>query len=280
MDNEDRIDPVRIYLKEIGKIPLLHQEEEACLARKMALGDADAKRKLTEANLRLVVSVAKQYTGSGMSFLDLIQEGNLGLIRAAERFDWSKGHRFSTYATWWIRQAISRAIADQSRTIRIPVHMSETMSRLSRVSGRLFQELGREATEEELAEGMGISVEKLRQIRDFSREPVSLESPVGDEEDGRLADLIRDEQIPVPSETVEAAQLAADLTAILSTLPERERRVLKLRFGLEDGHAHTLEEVGREFFVTRERIRQIEAKALDKLKKKGWARMLEDYLDH
>lgn len=273
-------DAVRAYLKEIGKIPLLGPEEEARLAQKMAAGDEEAKRRLTEANLRLVVSIAKHYTGRGMAFLDLIQEGNLGLIKAADRFDHSKGYRFSTYATWWIRQAVSRAIADQSRTIRIPVHMVETMNRLARTSRRLFQELGREPTEEEVASRMGLSVTKIHQIRKFSQEPVSLETPVGEEEDSRLADFIRDEQVPVPSEAVEFSQLQANLNEVLDALPEREGRVLRLRFGLADGQPHTLEEVGREFHVTRERIRQIEAKALRKLRKRGWALMLEDYLDH
>ena len=258
-------DPVRMYLKEIGKVPLLSAEEEIELAKKMEDGDEDAKKKLAEANLRLVVSIAKRYVGRGMLFLDLIQEGNLGLIKAVEKFDYRKGYKFSTYATWWIRQAITRAIADQARTIRIPVHMVETINKLIRVSRQLLQELGREPLPEEIAEEMDIPVERVREILKISQEPVSLETPIGEEEDSHLGDFIQDENVPVPAEAAAFTLLKEQLVDVLGTLTEREQKVLRLRFGLDDGRARTLEEVGKEFKVTRERIRQIEAKALRKL---------------
>ncbi len=272
-------DPVRMYLKEIGKVPLLSAEEEVELAKRMELGDQEAKNKLAEANLRLVVSIAKRYVGRGMLFLDLIQEGNLGLIKAVEKFDYSKGYKFSTYATWWIRQAITRAIADQARTIRIPVHMVETINKLIRVSRQLLQELGREPTPEEIAEEMKMPVEKVREILKISQEPVSLETPIGEEEDSHLGDFIQDEQVPVPAEAAAFELLKEQLNEVLDTLTEREQKVLRLRFGLDDGKARTLEEVGRQFNVTRERIRQIEAKALRKLRHPSRSRKLKDYLD-
>ena len=267
-------DPVRMYLKEIGKVPLLTAEEEIELAKRMELGDEEAKKKLCEANLRLVVSIAKRYVGRGMLFLDLIQEGNLGLIKAVDKFDWKKGYKFSTYATWWIRQAITRSIADQARTIRIPVHMVETINKLIRISRQLLQEYGREPTPEEIAKEMDITVEKVREILKIAQEPVSLETPIGEEEDSHLGDFIPDDDVPAPSEAAAFSMLKEQLVEVLDTLTERERKVLKLRFGLEDGRARTLEEVGRQFDVTRERIRQIEAKALRKLSKK-----LKDYLE-
>ena len=300
-------DPVRMYLKEIGKVPLLSAEEEIELAQKMEAGemaksqleeagdDLDdeakkelqklvaqgdyAKKKLAEANLRLVVSIAKRYVGRGMLFLDLIQEGNLGLIKAVEKFDYRKGYKFSTYATWWIRQAITRAIADQARTIRIPVHMVETINKLIRVSRQLLQELGREPTPEEIAEEMDIPVERVREILKISQEPVSLETPIGEEEDSHLGDFIQDDNVPVPAEAAAFTLLKEQLVEVLGTLTEREQKVLCLRFGLEDGRARTLEEVGKEFDVTRERIRQIEAKALRKLRHPSRSRKLKDYLD-
>ena len=272
-------DPVRMYLKEIGKVPLLSADEETELARRMEEGDEEAKKKLAEANLRLVVSIAKRYVGRGMLFLDLIQEGNLGLIKAVEKFDYSKGYKFSTYATWWIRQAITRAIADQARTIRIPVHMVETINKLVRVQRQLLQELGREATPEEIAEKMDISVERVREIQKISQEPVSLETPIGEEEDSHLGDFLPDENVPVPDEAAAFTMLREQLDEVLGTLTEREQRVLKLRFGLDDGKARTLEEVGKEFKVTRERIRQIEAKALRKLRHPSRSRKLRDFLD-
>ena len=255
-------DPVRMYLKEIGKVPLLTAEEEKELAMKMEAGDMEAKKRLAEANLRLVVSIAKRYVGRGMLFLDLIQEGNLGLIKAVEKFDYRKGYKFSTYATWWIRQAITRAIADQARTIRIPVHMVETINKLIRVQRQLLQELGREPYPEEIAEKMGLPVERVREIQKISQEPVSLETPIGEEEDSHLGDFIQDDNVPVPAEAAAFTLLKEQLVEVLGTLTEREQKVLCLRFGLEDGRARTLEEVGKEFDVTRERIRQIEAKAL------------------
>ena len=255
-------DPVRMYLKEIGKVPLLSAEEEIELAKRMELGDQEAKKRLAEANLRLVVSIAKRYVGRGMLFLDLIQEGNLGLIKAVEKFDYRKGYKFSTYATWWIRQAITRAIADQARTIRIPVHMVETINKLIRVSRQLLQELGREPTPEEIAAEMNMPVERVREILKISQEPVSLETPIGEEEDSHLGDFIQDDNVPVPADAAAFTLLKEQLEEVLGTLTEREQKVLTLRFGLEDGRARTLEEVGREFNVTRERIRQIEAKAL------------------
>ena len=258
-------DPVRMYLKEIGKVPLLSAEEEIELAKKMEEGDEEAKKKLAEANLRLVVSIAKRYVGRGMLFLDLIQEGNLGLIKAVEKFDYRKGYKFSTYATWWIRQAITRAIADQARTIRIPVHMVETINKLIRVSRQLLQELGREPTPEEIAKEMNMPVDRVREILKISQEPVSLETPIGEEEDSHLGDFIQDDNVPVPADAAAFTLLREQLNEVLDTLTEREQKVLKLRFGLDDGRARTLEEVGREFNVTRERIRQIEAKALRKL---------------
>ena len=258
-------DPVRMYLKEIGKVPLLTAEEEIELAKRMELGDEEAKKRLAEANLRLVVSIAKRYVGRGMLFLDLIQEGNLGLIKAVEKFDYRKGYKFSTYATWWIRQAITRAIADQARTIRIPVHMVETINKLIRVSRQLLQELGREPTPEEIAEEMNMPVERVREILKISQEPVSLETPIGEEEDSHLGDFIQDDNVPVPADAAAFTLLKEQLVEVLSTLTDREQKVLRLRFGLDDGRARTLEEVGKEFNVTRERIRQIEAKALRKL---------------
>ncbi len=300
-------DPVRMYLKEIGKVPLLNADEEIELAKQMEAGDMAlieleesgdeldeetkkqlqtlvtvgdrAKKKLAEANLRLVVSIAKRYVGRGMLFLDLIQEGNLGLIKAVEKFDYRKGYKFSTYATWWIRQAITRAIADQARTIRIPVHMVETINKLIRVSRQLLQELGREATPEEIAEEMDIPVERVREILKISQEPVSLETPIGEEEDSHLGDFIQDENVPVPADAAAFTLLKEQLVEVLSTLTEREQKVLRLRFGLDDGRARTLEEVGKEFNVTRERIRQIEAKALRKLRHPSRSRKLRDYLE-
>lgn len=300
-------DPVRMYLKEIGKVPLLNADEEIELAKEMEAGEtaaaqmeklADdlepdarkeleelvvrgdaAKKKLAEANLRLVVSIAKRYVGRGMLFLDLIQEGNLGLIKAVEKFDYRKGYKFSTYATWWIRQAITRAIADQARTIRIPVHMVETINKLIRVSRQLLQELGREPSPEEIAEEMEVPVERVREILKISQEPVSLETPIGEEEDSHLGDFIQDENVPVPAEAAASTLLREQLVEVLSTLTEREQKVLRLRFGLDDGRNRTLEEVGKEFNVTRERIRQIEAKALRKLRHPSRSRKLRDYLE-
>ena len=272
-------DPVRMYLKEIGKVPLLTADEEKELAMKMEAGDADAKKRLAEANLRLVVSIAKRYVGRGMLFLDLIQEGNLGLIKAVEKFDYRKGYKFSTYATWWIRQAITRAIADQARTIRIPVHMVETINKLIRVSRQLLQELGREPTPEEIADEMNMPVERVREILKISQEPVSLETPIGEEEDSHLGDFIQDDNVPVPADAAAFTLLKEQLVEVLGTLTEREQKVLRLRFGLDDGRARTLEEVGKEFNVTRERIRQIEAKALRKLRHPSRSRKLKDYLD-
>ena len=272
-------DPVRMYLKEIGKVPLLSAEEEIKLAQRMEEGDEDAKKRLAEANLRLVVSIAKRYVGRGMLFLDLIQEGNLGLIKAVEKFDYRKGYKFSTYATWWIRQAITRAIADQARTIRIPVHMVETINKLIRVSRQLLQELGREPTPEEIAEEMHMSVERVREILKISQEPVSLETPIGEEEDSHLGDFIQDDNVPVPADAAAFTMLKEQLEDVLSTLTDREQKVLRLRFGLDDGRARTLEEVGKEFNVTRERIRQIEEKALRKLRHPSRSRKLKDYLD-
>ena len=272
-------DPVRMYLKEIGKVPLLTAEEEVDLAQTMEAGDEEAKKRLAEANLRLVVSIAKRYVGRGMLFLDLIQEGNLGLIKAVEKFDYRKGYKFSTYATWWIRQAITRAIADQARTIRIPVHMVETINKLIRVSRQLLQELGREPTPEEISKEMNMSVERVREILKISQEPVSLETPIGEEEDSHLGDFIRDDNAPIPADAAAFTMLKEQLEEVLDTLTEREQKVLRLRFGLDDGRARTLEEVGREFNVTRERIRQIEAKALRKLRHPSRSRKLKDYLD-
>ena len=272
-------DPVRMYLKEIGKVPLLTAEEEKELAMQMEAGDAEAKKRLAEANLRLVVSIAKRYVGRGMLFLDLIQEGNLGLIKAVEKFDYRKGYKFSTYATWWIRQAITRAIADQARTIRIPVHMVETINKLIRVQRQLLQELGREPTPEEIAEELDMPVDRVREILKISQEPVSLETPIGEEEDSHLGDFIQDDNVPVPSEAAAFTLLKEQLVEVLGTLTEREQKVLCLRFGLDDGRARTLEEVGKEFDVTRERIRQIEAKALRKLRHPSRSRKLKDYLD-
>ncbi|MDO4370604.1 MAG: RNA polymerase sigma factor RpoD [Clostridia bacterium] len=272
-------DPVRMYLKEIGKVPLLSAEEEIELARRMEEGDENAKKRLCEANLRLVVSIAKRYVGRGMLFLDLIQEGNLGLIKAVEKFDYRKGYKFSTYATWWIRQAITRAIADQARTIRIPVHMVETINKLIRVSRQLLQEKGREPLPEEIAEEMGIPEDKVREIIKIAQEPVSLETPIGEEEDSHLGDFIPDDDAPAPAEAAAFTLLKEQLMSVLSTLTPREEMVLKLRFGLEDGRARTLEEVGKEFKVTRERIRQIEAKALRKLRHPSRSRKLKDSID-
>ena len=272
-------DPVRMYLKEIGRIPLLSSEEEIELAKRMEEGDEEAKKKLSEANLRLTVSIAKRYLGRGMQFLDLIQEGNLGLIKAVEKFDYTKGFKFSTYATWWIRQSITRAIADQARTIRIPVHMVETMNRVNRTSRRLLQEYGREPTPEEIAEAMNLPVERVLEISKISQEPVSLETPIGEEEDSHLGDFIQDEHIPVPADEAAHTLLREQLEKVMDTLSEREQKVLALRFGLEDGKPHTLEEVGREFQVTRERIRQIEAKALRKLRHPTRSRKLRDFLE-
>ena len=267
-------DPVRMYLKEIGKVPLLSAEEEIELAQRMEEGDQEAKKRLAEANLRLVVSIAKRYVGRGMLFLDLIQEGNLGLIKAVEKFDYRKGYKFSTYATWWIRQAITRAIADQARTIRIPVHMVETINKLIRVSRQLLQELGREPTPEEIAEEMNMPVDRVREILKISQE-----TPIGEEEDSHLGDFIQDDNVPVPSDAAAFTLLKEQLVEVLGTLTEREQKVLRLRFGLDDGRARTLEEVGKEFNVTRERIRQIEAKALRKLRHPSRSRKLKDYLD-
>ena len=272
-------DPVRMYLKEIGKVPLLSAEEEIELAKKMELGDQEAKKRLAEANLRLVVSIAKRYVGRGMLFLDLIQEGNLGLIKAVEKFDYRKGYKFSTYATWWIRQAITRAIADQARTIRIPVHMVETINKLIRVSRQLLQELGREPSPEEIAAEMNMPVDRVREILKISQEPVSLETPIGEEEDSHLGDFIQDDNVPVPADAAAFMLLKEQLVEVLGTLTEREQKVLCLQFGLDDGRARTLEEVGKEFNVTRERIRQIEAKALRKLRHPSRSRKLKDYLD-
>jgi len=272
-------DPVRMYLKEIGKVPLLSADEENDLAKRMETGDESAKKRLAEANLRLVVSIAKRYVGRGMLFLDLIQEGNLGLIKAVEKFDYHKGFKFSTYATWWIRQAITRAIADQARTIRIPVHMVETINKLIRIQRQLLQELGREPIPEEIAALMNLSVERVREIQKISQEPVSLETPIGEEEDSHLGDFIQDENVPVPADAATFTLLKEQLVDVLGTLTEREQKVLKLRFGLEDGRARTLEEVGKEFNVTRERIRQIEAKALRKLRHPSRSRKLKDYLE-
>ena len=272
-------DPVRMYLKEIGKVPLLSADEEVELAKRMAEGDEDAKKRLAEANLRLVVSIAKRYVGRGMLFLDLIQEGNLGLIKAVEKFDYHKGFKFSTYATWWIRQAITRAIADQARTIRIPVHMVETINKLIRVSRQLLQELGREPTPEEIAAELDMPVERVREILKISQEPVSLDTPIGEEEDSHLGDFIQDDNVPVPAEAAAQTLLKEQLDEVLDTLTEREQKVLRLRFGMDDGRARTLEEVGKEFDVTRERIRQIEAKALRKLRHPSRSRKLRDYLD-
>ena len=272
-------DPVRMYLKEIGKVPLLSAEEEIELALRMEQGDEEAKKKLAEANLRLVVSIAKRYVGRGMLFLDLIQEGNLGLIKAVEKFDYRKGFKFSTYATWWIRQAITRAIADQARTIRIPVHMVETINKLIRVSRQLLQELGREPTPEEIAEEMKMTVDRVREILKISQEPVSLETPIGEEEDSHLGDFIQDDNVPVPVDAAAYTLLREQLEEVLDTLTDREKKVLSLRFGLEDGRGRTLEEVGKEFNVTRERIRQIEAKALRKLRHPTRSRKLRDYLE-
>ena len=272
-------DPVRMYLKEIGKVPLLTADEEIELAKRMEQGDDDAKKRLCEANLRLVVSIAKRYVGRGMLFLDLIQEGNLGLIKAVDKFDYTKGYKFSTYATWWIRQAITRSIADQARTIRIPVHMVETINKLIRVSRQLLQELGREPSPEEIADEMGLSVDKVREIQKVAQEPVSLETPIGEEEDSHLGDFIPDEDVPQPVEAAAFSMLKEQLVEVLDTLTDREQKVLKLRFGLEDGRARTLEEVGKEFEVTRERIRQIEAKALRKLRHPSRSKKLKDYLE-
>ena len=272
-------DPVKIYLKEIGRVPLLTAEEEIELATRMAQGDKYARKRLSEANLRLVVSIAKRYVGRGMLFLDLIQEGNLGLIKAVEKFDYRKGFKFSTYATWWIRQAITRAIADQARTIRIPVHMVETINKLIRVSRQLLQELGREPTPEEIAEEMKMPVERVREILKISQEPVSLETPIGEEEDSHLGDFIQDDNVPVPVDAAAYTLLREQLEEVLDTLTDREKKVLSLRFGLEDGRGRTLEEVGKEFNVTRERIRQIEAKALRKLRHPTRSRKLRDYLE-
>ena len=272
-------DPVRMYLKEIGKVPLLSADEEIEFAKRLEEGVDEAKKRLSEANLRLVVSIAKRYVGRGMQFLDLIQEGNLGLIKAVEKYDYRKGFKFSTYATWWIRQAITRAIADQARTIRIPVHMVETINKLVRVQRQLLQELGREPSPEEIAENMDIPVERVREIQKISQEPVSLETPIGEEEDSHLGDFIQDDNVPVPAEAAASTLLKEQLVEVLGTLTEREQKVLRLRFGMDDGRARTLEEVGKEFNVTRERIRQIEAKALRKLRHPSRSRKLRDYLD-
>ncbi len=272
-------DPVRMYLKEIGKVPLLDNDAELVLAEKMAHGDVEAKKQLVEANLRLVVSIAKRYVGKGMFFLDLIQEGNLGLMKAVDKFDYRKGYKFSTYATWWIRQAITRAIADQARTIRIPVHMVETIHKVSRYSRQLLQEYGREASAEEIAEKMGTSADKVREIMKIAQDPVSLETPIGEEEDTHLGDFIQDDDSPAPAEAASYALLREQLNEVLHTLTPREEHVLKLRFGLDDGRTRTLEEVGKEFNITRERIRQIEAKALRKLRHPSRSKRLKDYLD-
>ena len=272
-------DPVRMYLKEIGKIPLLGMEDEVELAKTMELGDPEARKRLAESNLRLVVSIAKRYVGRGMQFLDLIQEGNLGLIKAVEKFDYTKGYKFSTYATWWIRQAITRAIADQARTIRIPVHMVETINRLVRTSRQLLQELGREPTTEEIAARLDLPVERVSEIMKMSQEPVSLETPIGEEEDSHLGDFIQDDNVLVPQDAAAFTLLHEQLMEVLLTLTEREQKVLRLRFGLDDGRPRTLEEVGKQFNVTRERIRQIEAKALRKLRHPSRSKKLKDYLD-
>ena len=272
-------DPVRMYLKEIGKVQLLNADEETDLAVRMERGDADAKKRLAEANLRLVVSIAKRYVGRGMQFLDLIQEGNLGLIKAVEKFDYCKGYKFSTYATWWIRQAITRAIADQARTIRIPVHMVETINKLIRVQRQLLQELGREPYPEEIAKEMSLSVDRVREIQKIAQEPVSLETPIGEEEDSHIGDFVEDDRLPVPAEAAAFTMLKEQLNDVLGTLTDRERKVLRLRFGLDDGRQRTLEEVGKEFDVTRERIRQIEAKALRKLRHPSRSKKLKDYLE-
>ena len=278
-DNAGLDDPVRMYLKEIGKVPLLSAEEEIELAKRMEEGDEEAKKRLAEANLRLVVSIAKKYVGRGMLFLDLIQEGNLGLIKAVEKFDYTKGYKFSTYATWWIRQAITRSIADQARTIRIPVHMVETINRLIRIQRQMIQELGREPTPEEISKEMDLTVERVREIIKISQEPVSLETPIGEEDDSHLGDFIRDDNVPVPAEAAAFTLLQEQLNEVLETLTDREKRVLNLRFGLLDGRTRTLEEVGKEFNVTRERIRQIEAKALRKLRHPSRSKKLRDYLE-
>lgn len=272
-------DPVRMYLKEIGKVPLLSANEEIDLAKRMQEGDEDAKKRLAEANLRLVVSIAKRYVGRGMLFLDLIQEGNLGLIKAVEKFDYTKGFKFSTYATWWIRQAITRAIADQARTIRIPVHMVETINKLIRIKRQLLQELGRDATPEEIALEMEMEPDKVREILKIAQEPVSLETPIGEEEDSHLGDFIPDDEVQAPSDVATFTLLREQLSSVLFTLTDREQKVLRLRFGLDDGRARTLEEVGKEFDVTRERIRQIEAKALRKLRHPSRSKKLKDYLE-
>ncbi len=272
-------DPVRMYLKEIGKVPLLSAKEEIELAKRMEQGDEYAKKKLCEANLRLVVSIAKRYVGRGMLFLDLIQEGNIGLIKAVDKFDWRKGYKFSTYATWWIRQAITRSIADQARTIRIPVHMVETINKLMRIQRQLLQEYGRDVKPEEIAKEMDLTVEKVREILKIAQEPVSLETPIGEEEDSHLGDFIEDDKIASPSDAATFSMLKEQLMEVLGTLTDREQKVLKLRFGLEDGRARTLEEVGKEFDVTRERIRQIEAKALRKLRHPSRSKKLKDYLE-
>ncbi len=272
-------DPVRMYLKEIGKVPLLSADEEIDLAKRMEEGDEAAKKRLCEANLRLVVSIAKRYVGRGMLFLDLIQEGNLGLIKAVDKFDWRKGYKFSTYATWWIRQAITRSIADQARTIRIPVHMVETINKLIRISRQLLQEYGREPSPEEIAAEMDISVDKVREILKIAQEPVSLETPIGEEEDSHLGDFIPDDEVPAPADAAAFSMLKEQLVEVLDTLTEREQKVLRLRFGLDDGRARTLEEVGKRFDVTRERIRQIEAKALRKLRHPSRSKKLKDYLE-
>ncbi len=279
IDSVSLDDPVRMYLKEIGRVALLKAEEEVALAKAIEAGDEDAKHRLTEANLRLVVSIAKKYIGRGMSFLDLIQEGNMGLIRAVEKFDYHKGYKFSTYATWWIRQAITRAIADQARTIRIPVHMVETINKLVRVSRRLLQELGREPTDQEIGDEMAITPEKVREIIKVSQDPVSLETPIGEEEDSHLGDFVEDKEATSPSDAASLTMLRTEVEDILDTLTPRERRVLQLRFGLIDGHQRTLEEVGKRFGVTRERIRQIEAKALRKLRHPSRSKKLKDYLE-